>query len=165
MRIIIIMLVFELSDHTALKSVIISDNPSSYPMYHGAAWLLRLCDSCYFQSLLSSLVPCALQTQPHLAPPHQQVIVIMNSKIIGLIRAGFMLCFERGTVRYTIAPTWNDSLNLSSHTHTHAHKFFSACYYVQTVPTQIIRGAFSCIYIYLFLRLILLKIDNFCERY
>lgn len=68
MRIIIIMLVFELSDHTALKSVIISDNPSSYPMYHGAAWLLRLCDSCYFQSLLSSLVPCALQTQPHLAP-------------------------------------------------------------------------------------------------
>lgn len=34
MRIIIIMLVFELSDHTALKSVIISDN---LPVYHGAA--------------------------------------------------------------------------------------------------------------------------------
>lgn len=148
MRIIIIMLVFELSDHTALKSVIISDNPSSSPMYHGAAWLHVYATPVIFNhySLLSS--PALSRRKP--TSPHQQVIVIMNSKIIGLIRAGFMLCFERGTVRYTIAPTWNDSLNLSSHTHTHTHKFFSACYYVQIVPTQIIRGALSLVYIFIY---------------
>ena len=42
------MLVFEPDDHTALKSVIISDNPRYASTVHVIA---RLCDSCYFQSL------------------------------------------------------------------------------------------------------------------
>lgn len=87
MRIIIIMLVFEPNDHTTLKSVIISDYPLEYP---GTAMIARLCDSCYFQSLFSRRFPGVPYT-----PLHQQVIVIMNSKIIGLIRVGFILCFER----------------------------------------------------------------------
>lgn len=54
MRIIIIMLVFEPNDHTALKSVIISDYSLEYP---GTTMIARLCDSCYFQSLFSRRFP------------------------------------------------------------------------------------------------------------
>lgn len=52
MEVINVMLVFEPDDHTALKSVIISDRPSTvYPStVHVIA---RLRDSCYFQSLFS----------------------------------------------------------------------------------------------------------------
>lgn len=160
MRIIIIMLVFELSDHTALKSVIISDNPSSYPMYHGAAWLLRLCDSCYFQSLLSSLVPCALQTQPHLAPSTGNCYNEQQNNRLNPRWFHALFRERHGPIHNSSDVKW-----FAKSIFTHTHKFFSACYYVQTVPTQIIRGAFSCTYIYLFLRLILLKIGNFRERY
>lgn len=59
-----------------------------------------------------------------LLPRHQQVIVIMNSEIIGLIRVGFMLCFERRS-RYNSLTEWftkciqlkNILVLLHSHTH------------------------------------------------
>lgn len=85
------------SDHTALKSVIISDNPSR------VSWrcmIARLYDSCYLQSLLFRRFPCVSPL-----PRHQQVIVIMNSEIIGLIHVGFMLCFERRS-QYNSLTEW-----------------------------------------------------------
>lgn len=72
------MLVFEPDDHTALKSVIISDRPSTvYPStVHVIA---RLRDSCYFQSLFSPDPPL-LPSSPSF---YHQVIVIMNREMIG----------------------------------------------------------------------------------
>lgn len=161
MRIIIIMLVFELSDRTALKSVIISDN---LPVYHGAAWLHVYATPVIFNHYSPRcFTPRARDATPLPTSTHQQVIVVMNSKIIGLIRAGFMLCFgERGTAPIHNSPDvkWFAKPIL---------KFLSACYYVQTVPAQIIRGSLSLLYIYLFIltinnSLVFKKIGNFRYR-
>lgn len=45
---------------------------------------------------------------------HQQVIVIMNSEIIGLIRVGFMLCFERRSQYNSLTEWFTKSIQLKN---------------------------------------------------
>lgn len=108
MRIIIIMLVFE------PELITLPWNLWSFPTTlpracPDAAWLHVYMIPVIFNHY-SFAGFLRVPHPPAPLPRHQQVIVIMNSEIIGLIRVGFMLCFERHSPD-TIA--WqSDSLNL-----------------------------------------------------
>jgi len=99
MSIIIVMLVFgpswshcpEICDHFRQPS-------QSIPAQRDCTFIWFL----LFSIITLSPVSFAYST---LLPRHQQVIVIMNSEIIGLIRVGFMLCFERRS-RYNSLTEW-----------------------------------------------------------
>lgn len=108
MRIIIIMLVFEPELITLPWNLwsFPTTLPRVAPTLHDCTFIWFL----LFSIITLSPVSFAYPTPPAPLPRHQQVIVIMNSEIIGLIRVGFMLCFERHSPD-TIA--WqSDSLNL-----------------------------------------------------
>jgi len=69
--------------------------------------ILALHDCTFMWFLLFSIITLSPVSfaYPTPLPRHQQVIVIMNSEIIGLIRVGFMLCFERRS-QYNSLTEW-----------------------------------------------------------
>jgi len=99
MSIIIIMLVFEPSwSHCPEICDHFRQSFQSIPAQRDCTFIWFL----LFSIITLSPVSFAYST---LLPRHQQVIVIMNSEIIGLIRVGFMLCFERRS-RYNSLTEW-----------------------------------------------------------
>lgn len=122
MEVINVMLVFEPDDHTALKSVIISDKPS---VSFDAAWLhvyaIPVIFNHYFHRILAPLPSSPLPSPPPRRPSpsfYHQVIVIMNREMIGLRPGLPRVLFEKPartmrSIFTTIHPIYFTFINTS----------------------------------------------------
>lgn len=108
MSIIIIMLVFEpIWSHCPEICDHFRQSFQSAPAQHDCTFMWFLLFSIITLSPVSLAHPTSLSR-------HQQVIVIMNSEITGLIRVGFMLRFERRSQYNSLTEWFTKSIRLKN---------------------------------------------------